>query len=321
MNSQSDLFEDYPTGSQEVEDLSTLNELIRRAVSYDNPESLEGLMKFVTNMPQIAPFNAMLLQMQNPNIRYALSAREWESKFQREVKVTARPYVILYTMGPVAFVFDVADTEPINPDFDPFKSNPPNSRYFSQTISDVSIHRAIDVCASIGIEVVWRDLRTVHFGRAIFDPQHPAEYRIELNSKTGGATALATLAHELGHILCGHFGSSPLSSKVQRPKLSHVVEELEAECTAYLVCSRLGIQTDSEAYLNPILKRHAGSRGRLPNYGLHEVLTAAGQIEKIFTGKLRPRPGPKIDLTKANPRSTIVIVAGNQSSMSQTETV
>jgi len=53
----------------------------------------------------------MLLHVQNPGIRYALRAPLWEKKFSRRVKPGAHPYVVLRTMGPLAFVFDVSDTE------------------------------------------------------------------------------------------------------------------------------------------------------------------------------------------------------------------
>ena len=42
----------------------------------------------------------------------------WERKYERRVNVGARAYVILQTMGPVAFVFDLSDTKPINPERD-----------------------------------------------------------------------------------------------------------------------------------------------------------------------------------------------------------
>jgi len=56
----------------------------------------------------------MLLYIQNPGIRYALRARQWKD-WGRKIKPSARPYVILWKMGPVAFVFDLSDTEPIDP--------------------------------------------------------------------------------------------------------------------------------------------------------------------------------------------------------------
>lgn len=53
----------------------------------------------------------MLLQMQKPGLSYAASARDWRERFDRTPKEDSRPLLILWPFGPVAFVYDVLDTE------------------------------------------------------------------------------------------------------------------------------------------------------------------------------------------------------------------
>src|SRR5438132_3799859 len=95
-----------------------LDDLISRALAYRTGPELKALFDFMKRFPHLAPYNAMLLHVQNPNIQFALRAPVWERKYERRVISGGRPYVILQTMGPVAFVFDLCDTRPINPNRD-----------------------------------------------------------------------------------------------------------------------------------------------------------------------------------------------------------
>ena len=53
----------------------------------------------------------MLLQIQKPGLSFAASACDWWEGFERRPKEGARPLLILWPFGPVAFVYDVLDTE------------------------------------------------------------------------------------------------------------------------------------------------------------------------------------------------------------------
>jgi hypothetical protein len=68
-----------------------LDELVSRALAYRTGKELRELVEFSRRFPHIAPFNAMLLHVQNPGICYALRAEEWEKKYRRQVKPAARP--------------------------------------------------------------------------------------------------------------------------------------------------------------------------------------------------------------------------------------
>ena len=51
------------------------------------------------------------LNLQKPGLRFAASQYDWKNRFQREVKEGSRPLLILWPFGPVALVYDIADTE------------------------------------------------------------------------------------------------------------------------------------------------------------------------------------------------------------------
>ena len=49
----------------------TLDELVSKALAYRTGPELKALLDFSSRFPYLAPFNAMMLHVQNPGIRYA----------------------------------------------------------------------------------------------------------------------------------------------------------------------------------------------------------------------------------------------------------
>jgi len=54
--------------------------------------------------------------------------------------------------------------------------------------------------------------------------------------------------------------------------------ELEAECVAYLVCARNGVQSKSESYLADFVSQNT----TVDEIDLYQVLRAAGQVETLL---------------------------------------
>src|SRR5438477_5466700 len=185
-----------------------LDDLISRALAYRTGPELRALFDFIRRFRHIAPYNAMLLHVQNPGIGYALQPRFWARDYQRRVRPGARPYVILQPFGPVAFVFDLSDTEPINPAVDlvpeivknpfPAKGKPPIG----------ALENLISACLEVGIEVEIRDRGTILAGSVQRLMNRTPEFHVLLNSKHTDAQQLGSLAHELAHVFCGHLGMS-----------------------------------------------------------------------------------------------------------------
>jgi IrrE N-terminal-like domain len=182
-----------------------LDDLITRALAYRTGPELKALFDFMKRFPHLAPYNAMLLHIQNPKIQFALRAPVWERKYERRVITEARPYVILQTMGPVAFVFDLCDTKPINPKRDLIPETITNPFAASGQPPRGALKRLIVACLKIGIVVQEQDLATYHAGSAI--QFSGGTFGVSLNSKHTEAQHIGTLAHELGHVFCGHLGA------------------------------------------------------------------------------------------------------------------
>jgi len=262
-----------------------LNDLISRTLAYGTGPELKALFDFMRRFPHIAPYNTMLLHVQNPGIGYALQARLWERHYHRQVRPGARPYVILQTMGPVAFVFELSDTEPIDPAVDlvpeivtnpfPAKGQPPIG----------AIKTLVSACLKVGIEVEWRDRATILAGSVQRLTHRTPPFHLLLNLKHTEAQQLGTLAHELAHVFCGHLGDLEGGFWPDRHYATKVTREFEAEAAAYLVTYRLNLDIGSVQYLAGYL---SGEKP-LPNYSFDTVLKAAGKIEEMLRGTFRVR--------------------------------
>src|SRR5262249_32127730 len=109
-----DLF-DEPAGATKWDRETTrraLDELFTYARQYKSSKECLELLRFVAGFRFYSPYNAMLIYTQMKGARYVAPAHRWMRDYGRQVKPGARPIVILQPMGPVMFVFDVADTEP-----------------------------------------------------------------------------------------------------------------------------------------------------------------------------------------------------------------
>ncbi|MCC6489646.1 MAG: ImmA/IrrE family metallo-endopeptidase [Candidatus Hydrogenedentes bacterium] len=261
----------------------SLDDLVARALAYRTGPELKKLLEFTTKFPHIAPYNAMLLHVQNPGIRYALRAKDWFELYQRQIRPAARPYVILRTMGPVDFVFDLSDTDPVDPEFDNVPESIRNPFRAKGAPSPGVLGNLTFCCSLVGVQVEQRDFATHLAGRVQRLSKSPFDFHIALNNKHTEAQKIGTLAHEVAHIFCGHLGQTKDGFWPKRPPLTIEAREFEAEVVAYMVTSRMNLDIGSVEYLSGYL----GADKTLPVYSLDAVLKAVGKIEEMLQGRFR----------------------------------
>jgi hypothetical protein len=278
-----ELSDSLPDDDGKSEGRKTLDDLVSRALAYRTGPELKELFAFTKRFPHLAPYNAMLLHVQNPGIRFALRAAVWERKYERRVSPGARPYVILQTMGPVAFVFDVSDTKPIDPLRDRVPEIITNPFPAKGQVPAGAFQKIMVACVALGILVRAADLATELAGFVQLTEKETTPFCVMLNSKHNEAQRLGTLAHELAHVFCGHLGELPVGFWADRRNTTTIVREFEAEAVAYFVTDRLNLDIGSVQYLAGYLS----SENPLPNYSLDAVLKAAGKIEDMLHGRFR----------------------------------
>jgi hypothetical protein len=246
----------------------------------------------VTRLRNVAPFNALLLQVQKPGITYVASARDWFERFGRRIKDESRPLLILWPFGPVATVYDVQDT---------YDQNKPEqiglpadiaAFFASGEMTEATFSRFPTLLACKSIDIVWTDhgdakagsIRVVQWG----DKDRPTTYSMTLNQNHPVPTRFATLAHELGHLFLGHLGEDRNLGIRECRVANHGQREIEAESVAYVVCERNGVKPASHTYLSSFVNREIDAS----HLDLYRIMHAAGQIETILKLSRHTKFGP-----------------------------
>ncbi|MDP8981331.1 MAG: ImmA/IrrE family metallo-endopeptidase [Acidobacteriota bacterium] len=256
---------------------SLLDQLLTDSRLYTRSKDYKDLLDFVVKLRNFAPFNAMLLQVQKPGLSYAASAHDWRYRFGRETKEGARPLLILWPFGPVAFVYDVLDTEgqALPTDVASFFAHGP--------IGEQRLSSFMPRLGNKGIEWCWVDAGDKLAGsirvikRATTDKEG-TQYRLHINRNHDAAVQFTTLAHELGHLFLGHLGSDKMLNVPGRASMDDGQRELEAESVAYLVTARNGVTSKSEKYLANYVEENT----TVDNIDVYQVMRAAGQVEVLL---------------------------------------
>ena len=273
--------------AQENIEKSLLADLLEQSRLYRHSKDYLELLDFVTRLPNFAPFNAFLLRLQKPGLRFASSAYDWRRKFNRTIKEGARPLIILWPFGPIALVYEVDDTEG-----DPLPESVLNAFHATGEITEAKINRFSLLLSKVGIDLKLIEYGDAHAGHVSVmrepegltvqkqskDAKVKPDYRVRVNSKHEPNVQFVTLLHELGHLYLGHLGPDKFLNISKRPRLSHAQEELEAESLAYLVCKRNGVESKSEEYLSSYVQANT----TVEHLDLYFLFKAAGQIETVL---------------------------------------
>lgn len=270
--------------SKEIKVPKELDELFYQVGTYNDSADYNSLLDFVKKFPQIAPYNALLLHIQKPGSQYVATPQEWKERFNRYIKPGARPLIILWPFGPVRFVFELGDTD--GPDhfpeklLKPFETNGQLSPdKFKRLISNlsrigVSYHEADHGTSSAGfielanprVQVNINDKLINIFCHLVVNKNHSREEKF------------ATIAHELGHLHCGHLGLRIKGFCPDRSHLDRQTQEFEAESVSWIVCERAGIHSPSARYLNGYMDENK----KIPHISLETVFKTAGLIESML---------------------------------------
>ena len=258
-------------------DKSNLDILFSKVRQFRSSKYFRDLLRVCGRFRHLSPFNAMLVNLQKPESRWVLREHEWLRDYHRRLKPNAQPLIILVPFGPVDYLFEIGDTESdlgLFPDTDddilryieePFQTK--------RDVNEKELKRVMERCAYHGISFDMQMNAGVNFGAKIELLNKPrynkqvsvkkeqymnleAPFLISVNKNAKRGQQMASIAHELGHLFCGHLrqpiGWQPWPMRFLR----HEVEEFEAESVAWLICDRLNIEPSSVEYLAGYLDKN-----------------------------------------------------------------
>jgi hypothetical protein len=228
------------------ETISSIDWLFQQSSRYRQSEAFQEMVDFMGRFRDYAPFNNMLVRLQNPACSFYASARDWEDRFERKLKEDARPMLILAPMHPVMLVYDLDQTEG--------ERLPEELERFMKYEGDWQpewLDRMVDNAAGYRIRVNFKGLSSTNAGFATMDRESGKwKMRIAIHDVLDGPSRCGVLCHELAHILLGHLGSDEDRWWPARTNLTHHAIEVEAEAVAWIVTQRLGLSGESKSYVS-----------------------------------------------------------------------
>lgn len=220
------------------EAISTIDLMLRQSARYRSSKDFQSLVDFMGRFRDYAPFNNMLVRVQNPSCSFYATAKDWWSRFERTPKEDARPLLILAPMHPVMLVYELDQTEG--------KELPKELlefAHFTGEWDDRWLSRLIENAERYRIRVSFKPLSSTHGGFAtITCGDEHWKRRIVVHEGLDPPSRFGVLCHELAHVLLGHLGSDWDYWWPSRTNLSRNAIEVEAESVAWIVTSRLGLE-------------------------------------------------------------------------------
>lgn len=288
-----------------------IRQLIKQAIEAPTAQGITDFLEFTTKFRRLSVWNARMAYIQRPGARVIASEFEWQ-KVGRRVVPDAIPIFILWPFSPTRFVYELEDTSP------PIEHDDLNDPFAAigefQPGVLVRLMKGLGQQKNFNIKIVPRRFGSgqagsassqgnlpmaAPFGEGIAFGKFASEnaetdcgpptgngiptFRVAVNDRLQPGERFATIAHELGHIFCGHLGpcnsrngKSEESGWPDRRSVKLAAREVEAEAVAFLVASRAGLTTGSAAYL----KGHA-QRADMKSIDIDLVVRAAARIERL----------------------------------------
>ena len=271
-------------GKADDETVSSIDALLRQSALYRSSSEFKEMVAFMGRFRDYAPYNVMLVRLQNPSCGFFATAADWWKRHKRHLIDDAKPMVILAPMHPVMLVYALDQTAgKVVPkqllEFARFEGEW-QPKWLANLVENAQRHR---------IGVAFKELSSTHAGRATNDPGVDGwKMRITIHDRLDETSQFGVLVHELAHVLLGHLGTDYDHWWPGRFNVDTTSAEIEAETVAHIVAARFGLQGSSAAYLSG----YVADAGIPQGVSIELIAKVAGEIERMAKGLL-PSPKPR----------------------------
>lgn len=279
-------------------DISSIDRLFRDVKRYRKSSEFKKKLDFYCGFPYLGVYNAALVEQQRPGARLVLTTEKWRELYRRKIKPNARPVIILMPFYPVEFLFDIADTRPIDNNAHTDEDDIIEEiihHYRAESMQDVGFYYENmmknlpkqGICYSneyitgseLQAEIREDSSEKVHVQiNKDYGEEHHSYFTISVSMRASRTEQLASMFHELGHLFCQHIHCSWWEGR----SYTKETKEFEAEIVSYLVCKRLGIETNSVRYLSHYMEE----KEQIPPILIEFVFQAVDIIEQMAKGNM-----------------------------------
>ena len=268
-----------------------IDSLIRQSLAYRSSDAFQEMIGFMGRFRDYAPYNNMLVRIQNPSCSFYATEADWDRKFGRQLKEDAKPMLILAPMHPVMLVYELDQTEgeqELPKELNSFAKFDGEWRdeYLDRTIQNAFKHYKI--------RIDFKRLSSTNAGFAtIARGDKHSKMRIVIHEELNSPSRYGVICHELAHILLGHLGTDTDYWWPSRTDLNHKTVEIEAEAVAFIVTQGLRLKGSSAPYVS----RHLGEGAIPTSVSLDLIAKVAGRLEEMSKRSIEERT-PKVKESK-----------------------
>ena len=163
--------------------LSSIDTLLQASSRYRHSRNFQDMIDFMGRFRDYAPYNNMLVRIQNPSCGFYATEKDWLARFERSLKEDARPMIILAPMHPVLLVYDLDETKGREPPEELLRfsqySGPWRPEWLARLVENAKRHR---------LPVEFKHLSSIHSGFATSQTKSPQEkMRIAIHSELSPA--------------------------------------------------------------------------------------------------------------------------------------
>lgn len=265
---------------------STIDTLVNGAHKYRQSKAFAEMLDFMANFRDYAPFNNMLVRLQDPTCSFFATASDWKRRFKRQLKDDARPMLILAPKHPVMVVYalDMTDGPPLPDELTRMSrfEGKWNTEWMWRTVENAKRDK-------IAIEMKTLSSSNSGVAQMRYDDREGRRFRIVIHGELDQPSQYGVLCHELAHIYLGHLGTNADGWWPARVNLPVKAVEFEAEAVAFIVTARIGLTGSSAGYLSRYFDGDVVPEG----VSLDHIAKTAGLIERMAQQTLPPRPVKK----------------------------